>query len=181
MKNVAYLILCIVLTLSLVACGSETTDANKHSIDVEYYADLGQINDFGPKLGDNVEDTKTTLSATLDDHGESIYFDFESGDYTIMTDGNAYCCYKTADASAGLTHIVKTDGAFGFNVGAVSTQIRDAMSTLGFTATERDAKSGELFFLPAGANSTVLEYNFENSSVLFVFQNHYLAATVVLK
>jgi len=148
-------------------------------VDVEYYAKLGQISDLEYKLGDSVEDTKTALGKTLDDHGEPVYFDYASKDYTVMTDGAVCCCYTTDDAEAGITHIVKYGDAYGFSVGAVSTQVRDTMSDMGFDATEREAKSGELFFLPASADITVLEYQIKDNTVLFVFQEHALSATVI--
>ena len=53
------------------------------------------------------------------------------------------------------------------------------MSEMGFDATEREAKSGELFFLPASAGTTVLQYQIKENTVLFVFQEHALSATVI--
>lgn len=179
MKKVLCFILCAVFVFSLSACKNSNQKQN-HSIDIEYYAKLGQINDLDYSLGDNVEETKTALSETVDDHGESNYYDYPSGDYTVMTDGAVCCCYKTDDAS-GITHIVKYGDAYGFTIGAVSTQVRDTMSTLGFDATEREAKQGELFFMPAGADMTVLEYKIKETVVLFVFQEHALSATVISK
>ena len=181
MKKIFCLVFCALFIFSLTACKGENTDTAKHNIDVEYYAKLGQINDFAYKVGDDVEATKSALSQTLDDHGESNYFDFPSDEYTIMTDGNAYCCYKTDEPNLGLTHVVKNGDAYGFQAGTVSTQVRDAMSTLGFDTTEREALREEIFFLPAAADMTVLKYTIEDKVVLFVFQEHALSATVVSK
>ncbi len=181
MKKILSLILCVVFVLSLTACGGNGGKKSDHSIDIEYYAKHGQISDLEYKLGDNIEETKTVLSETLDDHGEPMYFDYTSGDYTVMTDGEACCCYKTDDADSGVTHIVKYGDAYGFTVGAVSTDIRDTMSGMGFDAQEREAKKGEVFFLPASAGLTVLEYQIKENTVLFVFQEHALSATVISK
>lgn len=179
MKRFLSFVLCIIFALSLTACGDKTGGSSDHSVDIEYYAKLGQISDIEYKLGDHAEDTKITLSETLDDHGEPMYFDYPSGDYTVMTDGAVCCCYKTDDEAAGITHIVKYGDAYGFTVGTVSTQVRDAMSDIGYDATEREAKSGELFFLPASADITVLEYKIKENTVLFVFQEHALSAAVI--
>ncbi|MBQ8267685.1 MAG: hypothetical protein IJZ21_04795 [Clostridia bacterium] len=179
MKRFLSVILCMIFVLSLTACGDKTGGGSDHSVDIEYYAKLGQISDIEYKLGDSVEDTKTILSETLDDHGEPMYFDYQSGDYTVMTDGSVCCCYKTADEAAGITHIVKYGDAYGFTVGAVSTQVRDTMSDMGYDTEEREAKSGELFFLPASAGITVLEYQIKDNTVLFVFQEHALSTTVI--
>ncbi len=180
MKRFLSFILCIIFVFSFSACGKNSSGSD-HSVDIEYYAKLGQIADLDYKLGDDIEDTKTALSETIDEDGEPLYFDYTSGDYTVMTDGTVCCCYKTEDADSGISHIVKYGDAFGFNVGAVSTEVRDTMSDMGYTATERDAKDGELFFLPASAGITVLEYQIKENTVLFVFQEHALSATVVYK
>lgn len=179
MKKILSLVLCIVFVLSLTACGKGGGKGSDHGVDVEYYAKLGQISELTYKLGADIESTKATLSETVDDHGESNYFDYESGEYTVMTDGTVCCCYKTRDTALGITHIVKYGDAYGFKIGAVSTQVRDTMNDMGFTATEREAKDGELFFLPSSANITVLEYKIKENTVLFVFQEHALSATVI--
>ena len=181
MKKILCLVLCMVFVFSLAACSEESEEKGSHSVDVEYYANLGQINGVAYKLGDSVQETKTALEETVDDHGESNYFDYLSGEYTIMSDGAIYCCYKTEDESAGLTHVITTGDAYGFTAGAVSVEVRDIMSSIGFDAKERDAKRSEIFFLPAGAQMTVLEYKIQNNTLLFVFQEHYLAATVITK
>ncbi len=181
MKRFLSLVMCVLLVSGLTACDKKGSSNAKHSVDVEYYAKLGQISDADLKLGDNVEDVKAEFSKTVDEDGNSLYFDYEAGDYTVMTDGTGCCCYKTDDEAAGITHIVKYGDAYGFSQGSVSTQVRDAMSKMGFDANERDAKSGELFFLPSGGSLTVLEYKFENNCVLFVFEENALSATVIYK
>lgn len=181
MKRFLNLILCIIFVFSLTACGDSNENKSDHTVDIEYYVKLGQISDLGYKLGDDVKSTKTALSSILDDHGESNYVEYTIGDYTVMTDGAVYCCYKTDDAEAGLTHIVKCGDAYGFTIGSVSTQIRDTMAEMGFETKERDAKDGELFFLPSSGTLTVLEYKIQNNTILFVFEEHSLSATVICK
>ena len=181
MKKILSLVLCVVFVLSLSACGGNGGKKSDHSIDIEYYAKLGQISDLEYKLGDDIEETKTALSEKLDDHGEPMYFDYTSGDYTIMTDGEVCGCYKTEDTDSGITHIVKYGDAYGFTVGAISTDVRDTMSDMGFDTQEREAEKGEVFFLPASAGITVLEYKIKENTLLFVFQEHALSATVIYK
>lgn len=181
MKKILSLVLCIVFVFSLTACGNNSNSGSDHSVDIEYYAKMGKISDIDYILGADIDDAKTALLQTVDEDGESLYFDYTSGDYTVMSDGSVCCCYKTDTASEGITHIVKYGDAYGFNIGSVSTQVRDTMSDMGFDATERDAKQGELFFLPSGADMTVLEYEIKDTTVLFVFQEHALSATVISK
>ncbi len=181
MKKIFCLVLCFVFIFSLVGCGKDGKNTPNHDVDIEYFAKLGQINDLEYKLGDSIEDTKTTLSETVDDHGESNFFDYESGEYTILTDGLVCACYKTDDESVGITHLVKYGDAYGFTIGTISTELRDTMALIGFDATEREAKKSELFFLPSSADMTVLEYKIKDTTVLFVFQEHALSATVISK
>lgn len=192
MKKIFSLILCVVFILSLAACGQKGVGADG-GIDVEYYANLGQIKDVDYKLGGDVDAAQKTLSekymsfangeGNLDEENEAFYVDFESGDYTVMTDGNVLCCYVTDKKQEGITHIIKNGDAYGFELGTISTKLRDAMKKKGFNATERDADKSELFFLPGSANMnmSVLEYKFEENTVLFVFQDSALSATVIYK
>lgn len=181
MKKIICLILCMIFVFSFTACGKDSSKKSNHSVDIEYYVKLGQINDLEYKLGNSVEDAKTLLNQTTDDHGESNYYDYPSGDYTVMTDGSVCVCYKTDDESSGITHIVKYGDTYGFTVGDVSNQIRDVMSDMGYDATERAATRNDVFFLPAGADMTVLEYKVKDTNLLFVFQEHALSATVISK
>ena len=178
MKKALSVILCVIFVLSLAACGNKG-GVNNHSVDIEYYAKHGQINDIQFKLGADINEVKTVLGETVDDHGESNYFDYETGDYTVMTDGEVACCYKTDLKESGITHIIKYGDVYGFAVGSVSTAVRDTMTDFGYESVERETKKGELFFLPASADMTVLEYKIKDNTVLFVFQQHALSAAVI--
>lgn len=180
MKRFLCLVMCLALAFCFTACGKKSGE-EKHGVDIEYYAKLGQISDLDFKLGQDVDEAKEKLSATEDEDGNSLYFDYESGEYTVMTDGTVCCCYKTEEPEAGITHIVKYGDAYGFEAGSVSVQVRDAMSKMGFDAQERDAKNGELFFLPSGSTLTVLEYGFEENVILFAFEENALSTTVIYK
>lgn len=186
MKKVLSVIICLVLTLSFTACKEKGSNGSDHSIDVEYYANLGQINDVEYILGGDVDKAQQSLSADESDsediHGhKKFYYDYESGDYTVLTDGIVCCCYKTDDKTEGITHLVKYGDAYGFIQGEISTQVSEKMESMGFSATEREARDGELFFLPSTGELTVLQYDFEKNTVLFVFEEHALCTTVIYK
>ena len=192
MKKFLSLILCFVFVLSLSACGAKSGKIND-GVDIKHYAKLGQIKDVEYKLGGDVDEAKQKLSekylsfangeGELSEENEAFYVDFESGDYTIMTDGVVSCCYLTDKKDEGITHVIKNGDAYGFEIGALSTQVRDTMSKSGYNATIRDAQKSELFFVPGSANMnmTVLEYAFDENKVLFVFQDNALCATVIYK
>lgn len=171
MKKFLSLIICAIFVLSLTACSENGTKTNGGG-EIERYAKAGQIKEVEYKLGDDVTTTK-----------EALYMDFETGDYTVMSDGNVSCCYVTDKKSDGITHIINNGTSYGFEQGTISTQVRDAMSKLGYDTTERDADKSELFFLPGSANMnmTVLEYKFDENTVLFVFEDSALSATVIFK
>ena len=182
MKKLLSLMLALSFVFCLTACADKGGKTDNNSIDVKYYANLGQINNADYKLGEDVESVKQKLNAEQSDSSgedEPFYYDFQSGDYTVLTDGLVCCCYKTENSGGGITHIVKYGDAYGFAQSTISTEVRDAMSDMGYTATERDVKSGELFFMPSASGLTVLQYDFDKNSVLFVFQESALSATII--
>lgn len=180
MKRVIAVCLCFLMIFTLAAC-SKGGKKGELEVDIEYYAKLGSMPDMEYALGDDVEETENVLSKSNqdEDHGDYIYSSYEVGEKTVMSNGNICCCYETENKDNGITHIVKYGGAFGFNQGAVSTQIRDTLAAAGYEAKEREAESGELFFIPGAAGITVLQYDFKENTVLFVFQDHSLSAGVV--
>lgn len=194
MKKFLSAVICLIFVLSLTACGENGIKTNSGG-EIERYAKAGQIKEVSYKLGDDVNTTKEALSAAYNAVGDSgeehdhdhahqaFYMDFETGDYTVMSDGNVLCCYVTDKKSDGITHIINNGTSYGFEQGVILTQVRDAMSKLGYEATKRDADKSELFFLPGSANMnmTVLEYNFDENTVLFVFEDSALSATVIYK
>ncbi len=182
MKKCLILILSIVFVFCFAACSDNKTRTNQDFTDVKYYADLGQINGVDCKLGESADSAKQKLDAADQasaDAEEQFVYDYQAGGYTVLTNGTVCCCYKTDGDDSKITHIVKFGDAYGFKQGAVSIEVRDTMNQAGYTARERDAQSGELFFLPSGGSYTVLQYDFDKNSVLFVFEENALCATVV--
>ncbi len=178
MKKLLCVVLCFIFVFSFAACGKKDKEGELE-VDVEYYAKLGQISGVDYTLKGDVDDAKKSLESAESDHDHTVFSEYPSGKYTVMTDGNVACCYETDKKESGITHIVKYGDAYGFYQGAISTQVRDTMADLGFDATERDAEKSELFFLPGSAGLTVLEYKIKDSTVLFVFAEHALSAAVI--
>ncbi len=181
MKKVLSFVLALSFLLCLNGCGKNETEKSEHSVDVKYYANLGQINDIDFKLGDNTDTVKDALSAETEhtDDDDFFYYDYEADDYTVMTNGSVACCYETDNKDGGLTHIVSFGDAYGFAHGAVLSEVRDTMTKLGFETKERSAKKDELFFLPSSGDITVLQYDFEKNTVLFVFEESALSASLI--
>lgn len=178
MKKIISLVLCLVFVLSFSACGKKDI-SSIHNVDVEQYIKDGKLSSIGFKLGDDVDEIKSALESTASYGDETSFSEFEVGEYTVMSDGAVTCCYKTKSKKDGITHIVNLYGDYGFAQGTMSTEIRDTMSKLGADADERDAKSGELFFMPSSGNITVLEYAFDENTALFIFEQNSLSAVAL--
>ena len=180
MKRIIAILLCLLMIFTLAACRKDDKKGELE-VDIEYYAKLGTMPDMKYSLGDGVEKTEEALSQSNadGDHGESIYSSYEVGDKTVMSDGNICCCYETENEDKGITHIAIYGGAFGFEQGTVSTQIRDTLAAAGYEAKEKEAEKSDLFFIPGAAGLTVLKYEFKENTVMFVFQDHALSAGVV--
>lgn len=165
MKKLLSIYLCLIFVFALCGCGGNNEKKiEKHNIDVEYYAKLGKLSDADYALGDEVEGVKKKLQESSSDDGE-------------------YCCvYPTSEEQNGISYVIKFGGSYGFEQGAVSTFVKEKMTSIGFEAKERGAESGELFFIPISSGTpTVLQYDFGENTVLFVFEQNALCATVIKK
>lgn len=187
MKRVASIVLCVILALSITACGKKEekkpTEQKKHSVDVEALVNEGKIDTIECKLGDDVSKTKEMLKNMKNDHDESTYNERWSKDqkYIIMSAESIICRYPITDDISTVSYIAVSEGAYGFDTGESTKTVIDAMKTLGHTATERDAAEDELFFLPRGTAATVLEYKFEENTLMFVFVDSGLSFTAIYK
>ena len=184
MKKIISLILCIIFVFSFVACKEEKESnetVKRYHIEIDRYVEAGRLDNFDLKVGDPIDVAMQKLQATLDDHGDSNYSEYEIGDYTIMTDGVITCFYKTEDAASGITHIVAVEEAFGFkNLESIKT-VRDALKSLGYTASEREPILGELFFMPVSERegATILSYNIGENHLTFVFKENELSHIMI--
>ncbi len=188
MKKILSLILCLIFVFSLTACGKkekENTQSKpkKHSVDVAAFVEKGEIDTIEYKLGDSVKETDKALKNIKNEEGESNYYQKFSEDrkYIIASAGSVVCRYDVQNEDAGVTYIALSDKAFGFDIGTSVKDVKDAMKTLGHNATERQAKEGELFFLPRTASATILQYKFGKNTVMFIFVNSSLSYTVIYK
>lgn len=192
MKRILVLLLCFSLLFTLAGCGKEDTASAPEGLDVEYYANLGQMPECEYKLGDDVDNALAEMKALEDSehseededeagHSHEGFFvtEMEDEDYSSLQTGTFSYYYKTDAKDKGFTHIVSFDKAYGFEYGTVSIEIKDALSARGLETAERDITSDEAFFMPGAYGCTALEYNFENTTVMFIFQDNLLCATAL--
>ena len=182
MKKTLAFLMVFVLLFSFAGCkGKKDKETEeRYKIDVEYYAKLGQFPECDYSLGTDVETLKKELSQKNEKDPDNVYYDVIEGEKrtAVMTNGfNFY--YDPKEANKGINCIAALNGAYGFEQGTVSIEIKKALSSLGFESAERDLLSEEIFFMPNVGECTCLEYEFGNNAVKFVFNENALCAAVI--
>lgn len=176
MKKILALLLSVVVILSLTACGKENKDDDKYTVDLQYYAALGQIPECEYKLGDNPEVIKNALEKASEENEENLYF-FDQGEESSLIDNGIYNFYfKNEKEGNGISYIVSYDTAFGFEIGTVCIEIADAINA---EYTEEEITDENAFFVWGVENGKVFKYGFDDSTVLFVFSDNSLCATAI--
>ncbi len=188
---------CILLSVSLIcllaACSNdEEKNKSGNTVDLEYYASLGKMPEIEYTLGTDVNKIDKELSKRFDEelashqediydtHGHETVFYYEKveGENNVLLDNGHFCYYyKKANKDKGVSYIVNYDIAYGFQLGTVISEIKDACPKIKFT--EEPLNDDNAFFADYIENGTVLTYKFENTSVSFVFQNNELFATAI--
>ena len=179
MKKVA-LMLVMLLTLSICGCASETKKSDLE-VDIEYYANLGQIPESEYSLGSEIaifEQLAAESAEAEHTHDEDeVYYEIAENDgYTEIYAGSLNYYYETDKKDDGVSCIVSYDGGYGFKQGSMSIEIRDELAAAGFEAEEQDAEKSDVFFLPSSGSFTCLEYTFKENTVRFIFEENALCA-----
>lgn len=180
MKKLICLILTSLMICSLAACQKDKTESDSNSVDLEYYAKLGQMPECDYKLGENVEKIKSELSALDEQYqGQNDFmYAVEEGEKSVeINNGNFLYYYMKENEANGVSYIVSLGKSYGFEPGTLSIEITDAFSD--YKYTEEAANDDNAFFLFDYSNCSVLEYEFENYAVSFVFQDNALCATAI--
>ncbi len=192
MKRIICLCLTFCFILSLTACGNnDKTD--KDTIDLAYYAKLGQMPEAKYTLGENpdtvidgLDGIKSEQEAEheedpLDTHGhdqEEFYFEYVEGPNNILLDNGKICYYYSkANKDKGISYIVNYDTAFGLPLGTVILKVKEALKGVKFT--EEPLTEENAFFASYVLDGTVLKAEFENSTILFVFQENEFFASAI--
>lgn len=184
MKKVVALFLCLVLSLVFVGCAEKgKTDDKKesHSVDVEYYAKIGQIPEHKYALGADAQKMlkefeaidKENAEESEDEHGHAVYSLIENDDHSILIYENAKYYYKS---DSKVFAIVSLDDSYGFKVGDVSHQITKVLGE----CEEKIGDKDTLFFLPMPEAFTYVEYKFGDNTLIFAFEENLLCATALL-
>ena len=183
MKKITALILCLILAFAFCGCGKEKENKKAaHSVDVEYYAKLGQIPEHKYTLGADASAMEDEFKAEdeansteeADGHTHSVYSFMEMDGYSFLSYANANYYFKD-DKNVGC--IVSFDTSYDFQIGALTVEIEEALNE--FPTEEKQGNSDVLFFLPSAESYTYLEYTFGENNVIFAFQNSSLCAVMI--
>ena len=183
MKKLIALVLSLFIVFAFAACGKdeEGKKTPTHTVDVEYYAKIGQIPEHKYHLGSSAEDMKEDFKAeseaneenSEDGHSHDVYSFIEEDDYNILVYESANYYYKE---DGKISAIVSFDNSYDFNIGDLPKQITQAVGECEIM----DGDKEKIFFLPMSQNFTYLEYTFGENNLIFVFEENGLCATALI-
>lgn len=192
MKKLFSILLSVILVFSFAACGDKEKD-NKNTIDLEYYAKLGQIPEMEYTLGTDVDTVTDQLNAKMEQHQEEheddsdhshdhneqeFMFQVLEGENNVLLDnGTKNYYYNKKNKEDGISYIVNYDTAFGLEIGTVSVQVKESLSD--YELKEENISEENAFFATYISEGTVLKAEIDEVVILFVFQENELFATAM--
>ncbi len=178
MKKIICVLLSVLMLGCFTSCGKKQ-DNGGSKVDLEYYAKLGKIPEAEYAIGANPTEIKEKLKkeAEAEEHGHAVY-DVIEGEENVLIDGGLYnYYYKKAKEDKGITYLVSYDTAYGFEIGTVIVEVRNAFESITFTEEELNEKNS--FFLLGATEGTVLKTEISDYTVSFVFLDNALCATTI--
>lgn len=189
MKKLLSVLVCLSLIFVFTGCGDNNKE-NVDNIDLEYYAKIGKIPELDYALGEDPQSIEDELSALApikeelpneQEHNHEVtefYFEKIEGEKNVLLDnGVAGYYYNKNNKKNGVSLIVNYDTSFGFEIGTVSVEIKNALKDYKFT--EKDVNEDNAFFATYISNGTVLETFVNDVGFMFVFQENELFATAI--
>ncbi len=178
MKRIISIIICVLLVFSCFAgCKQDENKDVSSKIDIEYYAKLGQMPECEFALGADVDEVNNTAKKVFEESDEA-YYSLVEGEKSILIDAGAFrYYYEKEKADEGVSLLVNYNTAYGFELGAVSIEIEEALSDF---KAEITTDMGELFFMNNIEGELIgKKYTFGSNEVIFVFSNNALVATAI--
>ncbi len=180
MKRILMFLLAFCFVFAFAGCGKENNE-NAPSVDLEYYAKLGQIPDCKYKLGQDIYELDKELNAegekVVSDGGEYVY-NVTEGEKTVRMDNGEFIYYYEKDKKdRGISYIVALNGAYGFENGTSLIDVEKALK--GYEFTSEDVTEDNVFFLSGISGGEVRKYSFDNKVIMFVFNDSSLSAVTI--
>ncbi len=181
MKRLLSLVLAFVMIFIFAACKDNEGKKDFNSIDIEYYANLGQMPECEYSLGESVSKINDELSKQFEssDIEEMVYNVSENGNRVLIDNGQFKYYYLKENEADGISYIVSFDTAFGFEIGTLIVEVKDALSDFEYKTAE--ISKDNVFFLFGSPDGSVITCEFEENTVMFVFENNALCATALYK
>lgn len=193
MKKLFCIVLCLVLCLSISACGKKEDNKTSKVPDLEYYARIGRMPEVDYGLGADVDKVAEELNKRLeeenkkhqndpnDTHGHEeneFFFEIYEDEKNVLLDnGHISYYYTKANKNKGISYIVNYDTAYGFKLGTVISEVKAAYPEFDFI--ELSLEESNIFFADYIMNGTVLYTPFDGNVIIFVFQDNELFATAI--
>lgn len=180
MKRILSLALVLIFALSLCSC-KEEKKKNSSTVDIEYHANLGQIPENDLSLGMTPDEVKEALEKKQKEElekGEEYGFNEQEGNTNVLiTDGtyDYYC--KKAESEKGINYIVSYTDAFGFKIGDVILEVKEALAD--YDVKEEAVTEENAFFYFGSEGATLLKIEFPKNTVMFIFEDNALCATAI--
>ena len=181
MKKALALILCIVFTFSLCGC-KDKEDKGKGGIDVEYYANLGQIPENDIPLGTSRDELLSALDKRgleAEKNGEHYGYSEIEGDKNVLVEEGPYdYYYKKADPKKAVAYIVAYGDAFGFKTGDIIVEVEESLEKYDVVKEKANEKNA-FFHFGDYEKAQILKITFKKNTVLFLFEDNALCATAI--
>lgn len=184
MKRILSLLLVMSLIFGLTGCKKEeeTEKPVEHSVNIEEYAQKGEIPECKYKLGQNLDDLKAGLEADFEEtehHDHDFAYYVEDGDEGAFINSGKYLFYYDEyNEAAGVNYIVSFDEAFDFKLGTVIVEVEEVLKQYNYV--KEDLNDDNAFFI-FGSEGKVLRAEFGEYTVLFAFVENGLSATAIYK
>jgi hypothetical protein len=196
MKKLLCLVLSVCFIFAFSSCGKKDKYENT-TLDLAKYAKAGEMPEAKYGLGANPDDVIADLSGIEEDildeekqeiengadhdHNhdqEEFYFERVEGENNVMLDNGKICYYYTkANADKGISCIVSYENAYGFALGTLILDVKEALKNVNFT--EEPLTEENAFFASYAFDGNVLKAQFDNTTIIFVFQENELFATAI--
>lgn len=201
MKKLLSVSICLLLVISLSACGGNGNDVSsdnsekdtieqtvrKGKLDICEYglgSDIEAVKDYYKQLADNYEEITEEHDTEGCNHDHTSDPDFayyelsKKKDYTVIETADVRF-YYTKNTEDGITAIASDSAVFGFTP-AVTTkyEVEDAINASGKTV---NANEDDLKLLAMPSDSVIiLRYTFDEYQLDFYFYENSLITTVIL-
>lgn len=173
MKKFVCLLLAVSFILCLVACKEDNVKTD--SVDISYYANLGQIPECDYKLGQSALEVAEELKAKAEkeDASEEDFCEVIEGEtVTKIITSDTHYIYKNDETE--ISKIVVFNTVYGFDLGTDLEKIKKSQEAYDKTGEEVSLSEEEARDFSGNEYCTYLKFDFEKSTVIFAFEDNAL-------